>query len=374
MEVFYKGERDKTWEEAGRKSLRQRREFQLKNLDPCETYEVKVVVDHVEIQPPFQVGPFLQSVNQTWAYLENSEENPHFVKNYSSNMSANLNVTSFNTSAIIQTANLCARSVRIVVHPQNCTKDSWQLHVAANSQATVENLKPCTKYNVKIDLYLNSELENSKFNLYLNSNQEEPFEASDFEIPNAGSFYTSPNGNELTDYVNFDPRSKNLSWNFKPFLRQPCASQMEADLELTIGGNTEEGYELQGSRNLNSECDREVILTVNLTKPGSTKQESFVVFRQVVPGNHVKIMEEVLTEDEGQSLRIVADRCLGLPTKIELRPTNQGESIHVPIKKSTKGSSNTDLLLPLKELTSVQWATCADYQVREQFANCFFSI
>ena len=354
------------WKKGGRKSLRQRRAFELKNLDPCETYQVRVVVDRVELTPPFQVGPFLRTVNQTWAYLENSEENPHFLRKYGNNISANLNITSYTTSANIQTTDLCARSVSIVVHPENCTKDSHQRHVAANSDVEVEELKPCTKYNVKIDLFLNSKLENTKFNLYLNSKLEEPLEASDFRIPNAASFYTTPSGKELANHVKFDPKSKNLSWNFNPFLQQPCALHMDGQVELSTG----EEIGLEGSKNLNSECDRKVVLSVNLTKTGWTKHEHFIAFSQVVRGHHVRIAEQVLPEDEGQSLRMAVDKCQELPTKIELKPINPGEIIHLPvnnswISKSSPGSSNIVLLLSLKELPAFQWATCSDYQVRE---------
>ena len=375
VEVFYKRklEADDRWKRGGRKSLRQRRAFELKNLDPCETYQVRVVVDRAELPPPFQVGPFLQTVNQTWAYLENSEDNPHFLRKYGSNISANLNITSYNTSANIRTTDLCAKSVSIVVHPENCTRDSHQSHVAANSEVKVEELKPCTKYNVKIDLFLNSKLENTEFNLYLNSKLEEPLEASDFRIPNAASFFTTPSGNELANHVKFDRTSKNLSWNFNPFLQQPCALHMEGEVKLTIEGSRGEEIELEGSKNLNSECDRKVVLRVNLTKPGWTEHESFVAFSQVVAGHHVRIAEKVLLEDEGQSLRLVADQCQGWPTMIELKPIHLlGEIIYLPINKSWinqqsgPGSSNTVLLLSLKELPAFQWATCADYQVGDR--------
>ena len=285
VQVFFKKLVEESWTNGGRKSLNQKRAFQLKNLDPCSTYQVRVQVGRLELSPPFQVGPYLEMVKDTWAYLENSEENPHFLRNYSSsNMSTNLKITSSNNSAVLQTRNLCARSMRITVRPENCSKDCQQQHVAANSEVKITKLDPCTKYNVEIDLFLNSELENSKFNQYLNSRLDSA-ESSDFEIPNAASFYTTPSGKELANYVNFDRVRRNLTWNFNDFLQQPCAFGLEGRAEVKIGRRAQEEVGLEGSKNLNFECNNSVILSFTLIKGSPDKQTSFVAFDQEVPGH-----------------------------------------------------------------------------------------
>ena len=369
MKVFIKKLVEESWTNGGRKILRQKRAFQLKSLDPCSTYQVRVRVGRLELSPPFQVGPYLETVKDKWAYLENSEENPHFLRNYSSsNMSTNLKITSSNNSAILQTRNLCARSIKITVRPENCSKDCQQQYVAANSEVKITKLDPCTKYNVEIDLFLNSELENSKFNQYLNSRLESA-ESSDFEIPNAASFYTTPSGKELANYVNFDRVRRNLTWNFNDFLQQPCAFGLEGTAGVTIDGRAQEEIGLEGSKDLNFDCNSSVILSFTLIKLGPHKQTSFVAFAQEVPGHHATISEQVLLEHSGQSLRIVADKCLGLPSAIKLIPTSPGEGIVVPINESLTSRDSpqllntTDILLFLGDLPSIHWEPCADYQV-----------
>merc|ERR1712168_349334 len=64
------------WQGELKKNVKHHREFQIKNLDPCQKYQVKVSIDSTDLDL-FDVGPFY-SEEQSFAYLENSEENKEF--------------------------------------------------------------------------------------------------------------------------------------------------------------------------------------------------------------------------------------------------------------------------------------------------------
>ena len=77
---------------------------------------------------------------------------------------------------------------------------------------TFENLQPCTKYKVMLDVFLNK--------------REATTIASDFHFqPSVASFHTLPSNSSLkkSEFVQYDANTSNFSWDFTKFFEQACA-------------------------------------------------------------------------------------------------------------------------------------------------------
>ena len=213
-----------TWMGEFKKNAKHRREFQIKNLNPCQKYEVKVSVGNRDLL--FEVGPFY-SEKQTLAYLENEEneafktENEEAAKSISN---ANISITDTSASLKIPANQFCAQSIGISLHQgaggtERCEemkithREAESSAAAANSDVVAfDNLLPCTNYNVMLDVFLNRR-------------DPLPTIAGDFQKPSVTSFFTLPTTDDLKkdEFVQYNATTKNFSWDFTEFFERPCA-------------------------------------------------------------------------------------------------------------------------------------------------------
>ena len=208
-----------------KKNVKHHREFQIKNLNPCQKYQVKVSVDSTDLDL-FEVGPFY-SEEQSFAFLENSEDNKEFqTKNQEAAEETKISSTDISATLKITPSNFCARSIGISLKPEGpadmCEAQTLTVHNEAaaspskerenqGNEVTFENLQPCTKYKVMLDVFLNK--------------REATTIASDFHFEPVASFYTLPTNNDLKkkEFVQYDATTRNFSWDFTKFFEQACA-------------------------------------------------------------------------------------------------------------------------------------------------------
>ena len=226
MKVSFRSSGESAWLGELTKNVKHHREFQIKNLNPCQKYQVKVSIDSTDLDL-FEVGPFYAK-EQSFAYLENSEDNKEFqTKNEEAAEELKISSTDTTASLKITPSNFCARSIGITLKPEEgdkCEAKTLTVHneAAANQSeevetqiagnvVTFENLRPCTKYKVMLDVFLN---------------KREGTIASDFHFqPSFASFHTLPSNNALMkkEFVQFDSTTSNFSWDFTKFFEQACA-------------------------------------------------------------------------------------------------------------------------------------------------------
>ena len=213
-----------------KKNVKHQREFQIKNLNPCHRYQVKVSVDSTDLDL-FEVGPF-SSEEQSFAYLENSEDNEEFQReNKAAADEINISSTTDTSATLkINPSDFCARSIQVSLQPEGTTEEGCEektVHNEAKAASdpseegeislpdnvmTFDNLQPCTKYKVMLDMFLNK--------------REATTIASDFHLrPSVDFFYTLPASEDLkkTEFVEYDATTRNFSWNFNKFFEQTCA-------------------------------------------------------------------------------------------------------------------------------------------------------
>ena len=196
--------------------------FQIKNLNPCQKYEVKVSVGNRDLL--FEVGPFY-SEKQTLAYLENEEneefktENEEAAKSISN---ANISITDTSATLKIPANQFCAQSIGISLHQGGGRTESCEemkiTHRESSAAAAnwnvvaFDNLQPCTNYNVMLDVFLNRR-------------DPLPTIAGDFQKPSVTSFFTLPTTDDLKkdEFVQYNATTKNFSWDFTEFFERPCA-------------------------------------------------------------------------------------------------------------------------------------------------------
>ena len=144
-----------------KKNVKQHREFQIKNLNPCRKYKVKVKVGETDL-PLFEVGPFYEE-EQTFAYLENSEDNEEFLEQ-NREAARHVKVTDIkDTTATVKIAprNFCAWWIGVSLQREEENKEGVcekvmivHRHSFSSSVSnglggvTFDNLLPCTNYEV----------------------------------------------------------------------------------------------------------------------------------------------------------------------------------------------------------------------------------
>ena len=146
--------------------MKQHREFQIKNLNPCRKYKVKVTVGERDL-PLFEVGPFYEE-EQTVAYLENSEDNEEFLEQ-NREAARHVKISDIkDTTATVKIAprNFCARSIGVSLQREEnkegeCEEGKMMMvHRGPSSSSssfstglggvTFDNLQPCTSYEVML--------------------------------------------------------------------------------------------------------------------------------------------------------------------------------------------------------------------------------
>jgi len=334
-----------------KKNVKHHREFQIKNLNPCQKYRVKVSVDSTDLDL-FEVGPFY-SEEQSFAYLENSEDNKEFqTKNQEA--AKELKILSNVTSATLKItpSNFCARSIGISLKPEGtadtCEAKTLTVHneAAANpskegatqgNEVTFENLQPCTKYKVMLDVFLNK--------------REATTIASDFHFqPSMTTLHTLPSNNDLKkeEFVQYDAATSNFSWDFTKFFEQACAGSLEfTAVQMIRDGETENYEALEGSSDVVKDCAHEAQLVVLFKEAG--KETSVVALSQTVLRNSTAPSEELFV-DENDVLQIIRDPCLSSPS-IKLVPND---------KKLTPKRIPFEKPINMRE---VAWEGCFDYSV-----------
>lgn len=334
------------------KNVKHHREFQIKNLNPCQKYQVKVSVDSTALDL-FEVGPFY-SEEQSFAYLENSEDNKEF-QTENQKAAEEMKISSTDTSATLKItpSNFCARSIGISLKPEG-TSDMCETktltvdnEAAANpskeisfpgNEVTFENLQPCTKHKVMLDVFLNK--------------REATTIASDFHFqPSVASFHTLPSNNDLKkkEFVEYDATTRNFSWDFTKFFEQACAGSLEFTGVQMIRDEETENYEaLEGSSDVVKDCDHEARLVVLFKE--ADNETSVVALSQTVPRNSTPPEEELVFVDENDVLQIIRDPCLSSPS-IKLVPNDKKLTPkRIPFEK------------PIN-MSEVAWEGCIDYSV-----------
>jgi len=338
--------------------VKHQREFQIKNLNPCQRYQVKISVDNTDLDL-FEVGPFSLE-EQSFAYLENSEDNEEFRReNKAAADQISISSTTDTSATLkINPSDFCARSIQVSLQPKGTSEERCKektVHndvepstsAGANSSEegeirlsdkvmTFDNLQPCTMYKVMLNVFLNK--------------RETTTIASDFHLqPSVDSFHTLPSSEALkkTEFVQYDAATKNFSWNFTKFFEQTCAGSLEFTGVQLVRDEETEKYGLAGSSDVVKECDHEAKLVV-LFKEGD-EQKSVLVLSQTVPRSSVPPEERIFV-DENEILQVTKDNCLTSPS-IKLVPNEE---------------SSTPKIITFENpisMSEVAWEGCLDYSV-----------
>merc|ERR1719341_1223697 len=364
INVQYRAKGAEGWEKGGKKSLTSRRPLNLENLNPCKTYEVKVAfVD--EPLHVFDVGPFYNE-EHSQLYLHNEHENEHYER-YSQNPFDHIEIVSDESSAKILVSGFCARTIVLEVQPEGQEEEPTQLLLQndlkspSKLETALPDLKPCTKYQIILDLYLNQK---ATLDAAAQSNEV------DYVDQNFATFYTMPTKDGLEGLASFDSETKTLSWDFRPFFEQGCADVEPTNIEnvdvtLMEGqGKEVKVMGLEGSEKLISDCGAEFSLHVEYDKHEKSWNRKVTVFNQFVSTDREATEEAVFVEDE--HLALMFDFCLAEPDMVEFVPLNAVDQ-SVPIQmtlEEVRSSKYESELRSSKHVSEVGWMGCLDYEVR----------
>merc|ERR1711971_865241 len=236
VNVQYKTEKETEWQEGGTR----RQGHHLKDLDPCQTYLVRITVEGQTVKD-FEVGPYYNQLG-TDTILEN-EQNPHFMAATERIHRASRGMT----SALVKIeAPICAKTVAITILQEGAD--------------------------------LNQEIKKVKDNdLFLNREDRQQLETALGDFYHDDTFFTLPDPDRLKEHFTFDNTSMKLSWDLTKFFEEPCAKanglnpnievvgekQPDAAIDTTSCNSTllevtfgeEQTFRLTG-------CDLDTILTV----------------------------------------------------------------------------------------------------------------
>merc|ERR1711962_1569918 len=301
--------------------------------------------------PIFNVGPFYNG-NYEQVYLHQEQDNEVY-ESYSLNPLNYVKIVSLEESAKIIVSNFCARIIELelqeegdveerpaqLIRLQNDLKSSMKL------EEQLSNLKPCTKYQITLDLYLNED------------NAEDSNEV-DYMRQNFTAFHTMPTKESL-DNVTFDSETKTLKWDFNQFFDQDCASAEPTDIKninvTLLAGEQSKEVDLAERMALISDCDTESSLKVEYSKEKEAWSRQVTAFNQVVPGVRGPTQESVLIQNN--HLALTLDPCLSVPDTVKFVPLNAVNQ--QPIELTPEQVKSL-------EVSDVAWLGCLDYQVQVQ--------
>merc|ERR1719341_2496153 len=364
INVQYRAKGAEGWEKGGKKSLTSRRPLNLENLNPCETYEVKVAYLDEPLKV-FDVGPFYNE-EHSQLYLHNEHENEHYER-YSQNPFDHIEIVSDESSAKILVSGFCARTIVLEVQPEGQEEEPTQLLLQndlkspSKLETALPDLKPCTKYQIILDLYLNQK---ATLDAAAQSNEV------DYVDQNFATFYTMPTKDGLEGLASFDSETKTLSWDFNPFFIKECADVEPTNIEnvdvtLMEGqGKEVEVLGMAGSEELISDCGAEFSLHVEYDKHEKSWNRKVTVFNQFVSTDREATEEAIFVEDE--HLALIFDFCLAEPDMVEFVPLNAVDQ-SVPIQmtlEEVRSSKYESELRSSKHVSEVGWMGCLDYEVR----------
>merc|ERR1711962_1134585 len=302
--------------------------------------------------PIFNVGPFYNG-NYENVYLHQEQDNEVY-ESYSLNPLNYVKIVSEEESAKIIVSNFCARIIELEVQEEGDVDEKphqprWlRLHNDLKSSMKLEeqlsNLKPCTKYQITLDLYLNED------------NAEDSNEV-DYMRQNFTAFHTMPTKESLNK-ATFDPKTKTLTWDFNQFFDQDCASAEPTDIKninvTLLEGEQSKEVDLAESMELTRDCDTEFSLKVEYSKEMKTWSRQVTAFNELVPGVRGPIEESVLIQNN--HLALTLDPCLTKPDKVMFVPLNADDQLIELTVDQVKSL----------EVSDVAWLGCLDYQVQVQ--------
>merc|ERR1711962_806389 len=274
--------------------------------------------------PIFNVGPFYNG-NYEQVYLHQEQDNEVY-ESYSLNPLNYVKIVSLEESAKIIVSNFCARIIELELQeegdveerPAQLIKLQNDLKSSMKLEEQLSNLKPCTKYQITLDLYLNED------------NAEDSNEV-DYMRQNFTAFHTMPTKESLNK-VTFDPETKTLKWDFNQFFDQDCANAEPTDIKninvTLLEGDQSKEVDLAESMELISDCDTEFSLKVEYSKEKEAWSRQVTAFDQVVPGVRGPTEETVLIRNN--HLALTLDPCLTVPGTVMFVPLNPVD--HQPIE------------------------------------------
>ena len=349
--VLFRVQGDTEWRKGRRTKLSGKRPktLYLEHLNPCDRYEVTLAVDDEKL-PIFNLGPFYNE-DFEHVFLHQEQDNEVY-ESYSVNPLNYVKIVSEEESAKIIVSNFCARIIELEVQEegevdelpphqirlQNDLKSSMKL------EEQLSNLKPCTKYQITLDLYLNED------------NAEDSNEV-DYMRQNFTAFHTMPTKESL-NRPTFDPETKTLTWDFNQFFDQDCANAEPTDIKninvTLLEGDQSKEVDLAESMELISDCDTEFSLKVEYSKEREAWSRQVTAFNELVPGVRGPTEESVLIQNN--HLALTLDPCLSMPDTLMLVPLNAADQVIELTPDQVKSL----------EVSDVAWIGCLDYQVQIQ--------
>ena len=272
INVLFRVQGDTEWKKGRRTKLSGRRAtLYLEHLNPCDVYEVTLSVDEEQL-PIFNVGPYYNG-DYEHVYLYQEQDNEVY-ESYSVNPFNHIEIVGEEDSAKIIVSGFCARIIELEVQDEAKVDEPHLLTLHNDLKNTTKlegllpNLKPCTKYQITVDLYLNED------------NDED---SMDYMRQNFAAFHTMPTKKSL-DRPYYNPENKTLIWDFNEFFNQDCASPKPTEIQnfkvTLVSPSMRVTLGLAGSIELISDCDSEFRLEVEYSKLGEVGTRKITVFNQ----------------------------------------------------------------------------------------------
>jgi len=236
-------------------------------------YEVTLEVNDQQL-PIFNVGPYYNGEYQHVVLHE--EQDNEVYESYPVNPFNHVEIVSKEDSAKIIVSGFCARIIELEVQDEAKVDEPYLLTLYNDLKNTtkleglLQNLKPCTKYQITLDLYLNEDNDGASYEV-------------DYMRQNFAAFHTMPTKKSL-DRPYYNPENKTLIWDFNEFFNQDCASPKPTEIQnfkvTLVSPSMRVTLGLAGSIELISDCDSEFRLEVEYSKLGEAGTRKITVFNQ----------------------------------------------------------------------------------------------
>jgi len=251
-------------------------------------------------------------------------------------------------------ARLCAKTVAVHIYENDDislgTETMINIDPEKEISTTVEGLKPCTKYNVALDLFMKT----------LDDNHSEQ---EDFLAEHLTSFFTMPDGEDLKSetFYNYNEDDKVLTWDFDPFFNQDCANEEDVSTQFTLDVNgeivpiNEKGSQVLGK---GEECDFFVELKVEYSKEGWNKKVT--TFNGTIAGTNM--IEDSLQLVDGSIIKTV-NPCILVEDSVEAIPLTRRARSGLDSTEEMIITFPGQLASP-QPVSEVKWEGCSDHVLR----------